>query len=102
MRVFNFLSKFTFICNIAFLLFVFFRWLELKKPAATSADKVVDVPFFKDLIITLGVSAIIINLLMNIFYVLFLARGKMKSIPLWLPVVNFMFLILQIIYFFFY
>lgn len=102
MRVFNFLSKFAFICNIAFLLFVFFRWMELKKTVAASADKVIDVPFFKDLIITLGVSAIIINLLMNIFYVLFLVRGKMKSIPVWLPVINFMFLILQIIYFFFY
>src|SRR5688500_2721393 len=102
MRVFNFLSKFAFICNIAFLLFVFFRWLELKKPAAASAGKVIDVPFFTDIIITLGVSAFIINLIMSIFYVLFLVRGKMKSIPVWLPVINFMFLILQIIYCFFY
>jgi len=102
MRLFTFLSRFTFICNIAFLLFVFFRWLELRKPANGAGDRILAVPFFKDLIITLGVCAIVINLLMNIFYFLFLIRGKIKSIPLWLPVVNFIFLILQIFYFFFY
>ena len=102
MRLFNFLSKFTFICNIAFLLYVFFRWMEMKKPVTGSAGKVVAVPFLKDLIITLGMCAIIINLLMNFFYFLFLVRGKIKNMPLWLPVINFMFLILQIFYFFFY
>jgi hypothetical protein len=103
MRLFNFLSKFTFICNIAFVLFVFFRWMEMRKPVDTSAtDRVVEVPFFKDLIITLGFCAIIINLLMNIFYFLFLVRGKLKGIRLWLPLVNFLFLIVQVYYFFFY
>src|ERR1035437_9299212 len=102
MRLFRFLSKFTFICNIAFLLFVFFRWMEMRKPVSGSGDKLIAVPFLKDLIITLGFSAIVINLLMNIFCFLFLIRGKIKSIPLWLPVVNFIFLILQIFYFFFY
>src|SRR5688572_25000895 len=101
MRLFRFLLKFTFICNIAFLLFVFFRWMEMSKPVNTqAANRVVDVPFFKDLIIVLGVSAIIINLLMNIFY--FLLRGKLKGIPIWLPVVNFIFLIIQVFYFFIY
>ncbi|HUS02798.1 MAG TPA: hypothetical protein VMY77_13770 [Chitinophagaceae bacterium] len=102
MRLFRFLSKFTFICNIAFLLFVFFRWMELKKPVIGTGDRVVAVPYFKDLIITLGICAIIINGLMNIFYLLFLLRGKMKNMPVWLPVINFIFLILQIFYFFFY
>ena len=103
MRLFRFLSKFTFICNIAFLLFVFFRWMEMRKPVDTSAtDQIVGIPFFKDLIIVLGVSAIIINLLMNIFYFLFLIRGKLKGLPLWLPVANFIFLIIQVFYFFIY
>ncbi len=102
MRLFKFLSRFAFICNIAFLLFVFFRWLELKKPANGNGEKLVAVPFFKDLIITLGICAIVINLLMNIFYFLFLMRGKIKNMGLWLPVVNFIFLLLQIFYFFVY
>ena len=74
----------------------------MQKPVTGSADKVVAVPYFKDLIITLGMCAIIINLLMNIFFVLFLLRGKLKGVSLWLPVINFIFLIGQVYYFFFY
>ena len=102
MRLFTFLSKFTFICNIAFLLFVFFRWMEMKKPVSGAGDKLIAVPFLKDLVITLGFSAIAINFLMNIFYFLFLMRGRLKSMPLLLPVINFIFLLVQIFYFFFY
>lgn len=102
MRLFNFLSKFTFICNIAFALFVLFRWVEMKKPVNGAGDKLIAVPFLKDLVVTLGFSAIAINLLMNIFYFLFLIRGKLKNTPLLLPVINFIFLLVQIFYFFFY
>jgi hypothetical protein len=102
MRLFNFLSKFTFICNMAFLLFVFFRWREMQKVVTGSADNMVPVPIFKDLIIILGMCAIVINLLMNIFYVFFLLRGRMKGIKPWLPLINFLFLLAQIFYFFFY
>ncbi|MDQ6756246.1 MAG: hypothetical protein M3004_04840 [Bacteroidota bacterium] len=101
MRLFRFFSKVTFICNISFLLFLFFRWMELKKIANAASDRVIAVPFFKDLIIILGVSALIINLLMNIFYFIFLLAGKVNVVPLWLGVANFLFLILQIFYFFF-
>ena len=102
MRLFNFLSKFAFICNIAFALFVLFRWMEMKKPVSSAGDRLIAVPFLKDLVITLGFSAIAINLLMNVFYFLFLMRGKLKKMSLLLPVINFMFLIVQVFYFFFY
>ena len=101
MRLFKFLSRFTFICNIAFLLFVFFRWMESKKTVTGSPDRVLAIPFFKDLVIILGVSAIVINLLMIIFYLLIVLRGKFKQVPVWLPVINCMFFMLQVIYFFF-
>ncbi len=102
MGLFRFLSKFTFICNIAFLLFLFLSWIEQKKPVYASAEEVIAVPFIKDLIIILGFCAIIINILTNIFFVLILIRGKLRAAPLWLPVVNFIFLLLQIFYFFVY
>jgi hypothetical protein len=103
MRLFNFLSKFAFICNIAFLLFVFFRWMELRKTVdAGTSDQLVSVPILKDLIITLGICAIAINLLINIFYLFFILRGKFKSMPRWLPSINFILLIVQILYFFLY
>jgi hypothetical protein len=76
--------------------------MELKKPVHEAAtDRVVAVPFLKDLIIVLGVSAIVINILMNIFYFLYLLRGRHKNISIWLPVINFIFLIVQVIYFFY-
>ncbi len=100
MKIVLFLSRFTFVCNIAFALFVFFRWLEIRKPAEVPGDRVVNIPFFKDLIITLGAAAIIINLIMNIIYFIFLLTGKLKVFPRWLIVSNFLFLLLQICYFF--
>lgn len=74
----------------------------MKKPVSGAGDRLIAVPFLKDLVITLGFSAIAINLLMNVFYFLFLMRGKLKNMPLLLPVINFMFLIVQVFYFFFY
>lgn len=74
----------------------------MKKPVSGAGDRLIGVPFLKDLVITLGFSAIAINLLMNVFYFLFLMRGKLKNMPLLLPVINFMFLIVQVFYFFFY
>ena len=102
MKVVLFFSRFTFICNIAFLLFILFRWIELKKVAHGSSDAVLPVPFLKNLVITLGFSAIIINLAMNVTYLLLLLTGNSKKITSWLVLVNFLFLILQVYYFFFY
>lgn len=100
MKAVNFFSRFTFICNIAFLLFVFLRWLELRKHAAAVSDKLITVPYVENTIIVLGVSAIVINLIMNIFYFIFLVRGKINQLTLWIVLVNFIFLILQVAYFF--
>ncbi|MBA2561844.1 MAG: hypothetical protein H0V14_02850, partial [Chitinophagaceae bacterium] len=74
--------------------------LEIKKPVEVPGDRVVNIPFFKDLIVTLGFMAIIINLIMNIIYFIFLLTGKLKVFPRWLIVSNFLFLLLQICYFF--
>jgi hypothetical protein len=77
-------------------------WGGIVEGTAGPSDQLVSVPILKDLIITLGICAIAINLLVNIFYLVFLLRGKFKAMHLWLPTVNFIFLIVQIVYFFFY
>jgi len=101
MKVISFFSRFAFICNIAFLLFVFFSKLEAKKPVIQGRNTVEAVPFFKDIIITLGFSAIVINLLMCLVYVMLIVSHKQLYIPKWLAIINFIFLVLQFIYFFF-
>ena len=101
MKVISFFSRFTAICNLCFLLFVFFAKLEARKPVTDSNDKVVPVPYFKDIVITLGISAIIINLLMCIVYSILVIIGRQKLLPKWLVLVNYLFLIMQFLYFFF-
>jgi len=102
MKVLSFFSRFTFICNIAFLFFVFFRWLEMRKPVTERNEVLGSVPFLKNLIVTLGFTAIAINIAMHIVYVIFMFSGKLKRVPGWLILANFLFLVLQVYYFFFY
>jgi len=101
MKVIAFFSRLTIICNIAFLLFIFLAKMEARKPATHNADTVVAVSYFKDIIITLGISAILINLLMCIVYSVIVITGKYILLPKWLAAINFVFLIFQFIYFFF-
>jgi hypothetical protein len=101
MRALTFLSRFTLICNIAFVAYAVFRWLENSKSAKASSDMVTRVPFIKEVIIILGFSAIIINLIMNVGY-LFLIVLRKEGLPWKLILINFLFLILQVFYFFFY
>ncbi|MEP6615682.1 MAG: hypothetical protein ABJA57_03845 [Ginsengibacter sp.] len=102
MKVVLFFSRFTFICNIAFLLFIIFRWIEVKNTLRAQGDVVFPVPFLKSVVITLGFSAIVINLAMNIVYLLLLLFPRSKKFSSWLVITNFLFLILQVYYFFFY
>jgi hypothetical protein len=100
MKVALFLSRVTFICNIAFLLFVFFTWQEQRGPVKVAPGTVIHVPLAKEIIIILGFTAIIINLLMNIAYLIFALTGKNTILPRWLVAANFVFLLLQFCYFF--
>ncbi len=76
--------------------------MELKKAAHGNSDIVIPVPFLKNLIITLGFTAIIINLAMNLVYLMLMLSADSKKISSWLAIANFLFLILQVYYFFFY
>ena len=100
MKVVLFFLRFTFICNIAFLLFVFFNWMERRKPVKSDSDVVIPIPFLKDLIITLGFAAIVINLAMNIIFLICFLSGKLKLFPQWLVAANVLFLLIEFYYFF--
>jgi len=102
MKIVRFLSRFAFICNIAFLIFIFLRWMEQSKPVKERSEALQAVPFFKDLIITLGVIAIVINIALAIVYLIFLLTGKLNRVPKWLVFSNIIFLLIQVYYFFFF
>src|SRR6188472_3316447 len=101
MKLISFFSRFTFICNICFLLFVIFSKLEATKDATGTPGTLVSLPFLKDLIVILGFSAIVINLVMCIIYVIIFAVKKIVVLPVWVSIVNVCFLIFEFYYFFF-
>ena len=101
MKLISFFSKFTFICNISFLLFLLFRKIEAKKIInSDSRDAVATIPFFKNLIIILGFSAIVINLIMCMVYLVAVLSRRSFLLPRWLAAINFVFLIVQFYFFF--
>ena len=75
--------------------------MEVRKPVTQDIDRIVAVSYVKDIIITLGVAAIIINIIVCIIYSVLIVIGKQKLIPKSLAVVNCLFLILQFLYFFY-
>lgn len=90
MRWLQFLSRLAFICNVFFLLGVsmlFFQWVNNGDAAST----VIVLGFFM---------AAILNPLVTLsaFLLLFLNRRKLKAIPTWLLLSNFLLLLLQIMY----
>lgn len=101
MKAIAFLSRFTLICNIAFIVFITFGFFNAGSPGIESTDVALRVPFLKELIIILGFSAILVNFLMCLTYGILLSLGKRLLIPRWLSVINLSFLLLQIWYFFF-
>lgn len=100
MKLISFFSKFTFICNIAFVLFMIFNKIEAKKAVSGGRDTIVAIPFFKDLIIILGFSAIVVNFLMCLVYLSNILMRKSSLLPKWLAIVNFIFLIVEFYFFF--
>lgn len=100
MKLISFFSKFAFICNLCFVVFVFFNRLEAKKEISGSKDTVVALPFFKDLIIILGFSAIVVNLVVCVVYLVNILMKTTFRIPKWIAIANFVFLIVQIYFFF--
>lgn len=100
MKVLSFLSKFTVICNLAFVVFAAVNKFSKSSPSVSEGEGIPELNFFKNIIITLGFSAIIINVLMCLTYAIVLIIGKKKLLPKWLALINFLFLIFQFYFFF--
>ncbi|HZI69189.1 MAG TPA: hypothetical protein VFD44_05745 [Hanamia sp.] len=102
MKLIAFFSRFTFICNLCFVLFVIFSIIQSSATGNATPGTVTKLPFFKDLVIILGFLAIVINLVMCITYLVVFALKKKLVLPKWLTIVNIVFLPIQFFYFFFY
>lgn len=90
MRVLLFLSKVAFVSNICFLLSALLQW------SAFIQNHIV-----VSTIVTIGyfLAVFLFNPLVNIIYLVFLFQKKLwSSVPKWLVVANFTFLIAQILF----
>jgi hypothetical protein len=101
MKLISFLSRLAVICNIAFVAFVVLSKVEAAKPVIPNSGVVTAVSYVNDLIITLGISAIFLNLILAIIYLVLVVSGKLVLIPKWMALINTFFLFSQMIYFFF-
>jgi hypothetical protein len=91
MRWLLFISRLALLCNLCFTICIVIRYTH----DFIRSENV------NNYIIILGwYSSFIINFFVNIFSVVLLFRGKKILIPVWLSIVNFLFFVIQVIYFF--
>jgi hypothetical protein len=97
MRIF---SKLVFICNLCFVVAVIFAKIEaVQKKTADYNGQLLPQPIISTLAV-LGYSAIFINLLFLLVCCGLLIFKQIKQIPKWIVIVNLVFFIIQVFYFF--
>jgi hypothetical protein len=91
MQAVKFLSRVAFICNICFLLTIILIWLK-HPPEGAVVSLVIILGYFL---------AVLFNGMANLCYLLliFTGRSRLRMIPAWLVIANFLILILQLVLF---
>lgn len=97
----KFFSKIVFICNLCFVASVILRFVEKTRQQQEDFRGLVLAKPLQSTLVVLGYSAIIINAIFFIVYLLAAAAKKTKHIPRWIVITNLVFFVIQIYYFFF-
>lgn len=97
----RFFSRLIFIFNVCFAAFVVLRYFENKKRINGNGESLIPLPFVEGTLVLLGWAAIFFNLAFCIAAIPMKLSGKLKTVPAWLFYVNFIFLVLQLLYFFY-
>lgn len=95
-------SKLTFICNISFILFIVLRYIDINNKKVKVDDNLSPLPFLTGSLVVLGQLAIFINIIFCVIAAILIISKRMKQIPQWLVVTNFIMLLFQFFYFFIY
>jgi hypothetical protein len=93
-------SRVAFICNIGFLVFVLLAYIELNEKREHAGGGLVQLPFLTGTLVILGQLAIFVNLAFCVFVLVILLLKKMNPAAQWLVITNFIFLLIQVYYFF--
>ena len=94
-------SKITFLCNLAFLATIIFRYIELNNKKNNLTDNIIPLPFVTGILVILGQLSIFINLIFCLATIAVFLSKKEKRMPGRLVIFNFIFLLIQLTYFLF-
>jgi hypothetical protein len=95
-------SRVAFICNISFIAFILLGYIELSHKKNKVAGDISPLPFITGILVILGQLAIFINLFYCLITLGMLFAKKIQQTPRWLVIANFLFLLIQLYYFFIY
>ena len=93
-------SKIAFICNLCFIVSVILRVVELSYKAKGNTDQAIPLPFVEGTLAVLGELAIVVNVVFFVIALYLLLSKKIKQIPGWIVIFNFMALLAQFYWFF--
>ncbi len=96
----RFFAKIVLICNLCFIASVILHFVEKSYAAKGITDHAIPLPFLEGTIAVLGELAMIINIFFCAIAVILILMKKIKQIPLWIVIFNFIVLLAQIYWFF--
>ncbi|MEY2917055.1 MAG: hypothetical protein RIS73_769 [Bacteroidota bacterium] len=96
----RFFSKFVFFCNLCFIVSVVLRFVEMSSKTRGKNDQAIPLPFVEGTIAVLGELALIFNIIFGIIVLILFISKKIKQIPSWIVIFNFICLLAQVYWFF--
>ena len=93
-------SKIAFIFNISFVVFILLAYIEFNHKNSRTGDNILPLPFFTGLFVILGELAIFVNFVFCLVVLALLLSKKIQTTLQWVVIVNFIFLLIQLYYFF--
>ena len=95
-------SRLAFICNVSFVIFILLGYIELSNKTEKGGDNVFPLPFLTGTLVILGQLAIFLNFIFCLISLHLLVTKRLQQAPRWLVIINFIFFLIQVYYFFIY
>jgi len=97
----RFFSKLTTICNLCFLVSVVMWYFEFHGKRPGGHDRIIQLPWLENTLVTLGYGAIIVNVLFLLICFIFTAFKMQLKVATWMIVLNILIFFGQVYFFFF-
>ncbi|MES2890411.1 MAG: hypothetical protein V4725_00315 [Bacteroidota bacterium] len=95
-------SRVTFLCNCSFLLFIILRFVESSSKGEKGNDNLVQLPFVTGTLVILGQLSIVISFIFCLVVGIMFLMKRVPQVPRWLLIVNLLFFLVQVFFFFIY